>query len=59
MQGRTAHRVRRGGVGREDEQGEAEHGVEQERIDALRLGSAWVYRSPVPPSPAWAGPARC
>ena len=32
-------------------------GATGERIDARRLAPAWVYRSPQPPQPAWAGAA--
>ena len=33
-------------------------GVTPERVDATKLVVAWTYRSPQPPRPAWAGPAK-
>ncbi|MEE8452884.1 MAG: PQQ-binding-like beta-propeller repeat protein [Thermoguttaceae bacterium] len=33
-------------------------GKTAERIDAAALGCRWVWRSPQPPQPAWAGPAK-
>lgn len=29
-----------------------------EQLPAARLAANWVYRSPCPPQPAWAGPAK-
>ncbi len=33
-------------------------GSTAEEIDAKSLGTAWIWRSPFPPQPAWAGPAK-
>ena len=33
-------------------------GATTERLDAARLREQWVWRSPHPPQPAWAGPAK-
>ena len=33
-------------------------GYSRERIDVERLTSTWTWRSPAPPQPAWAGPAK-
>ncbi len=32
--------------------------VTSEQLDAEKLGQAWVWQSPYPPQPAWAGPAK-